>query len=109
MSGSRFLAGQIPGGLLSAVQGMMTANEALVIQAITAGTYFYFNEIPTNSGDDVHFTLAHTPNPAASLEVFLNGLKQTVTTNYSLSGLNLTMNSYSPGDEFYVNYTVSPV
>ena len=112
MDGSRFLAPKVPGGLLSAIQGLLTASETLVIQAITSGTYFHINEVPTPAVDGTvtDFTLVDTPNPTTSLEVYLNGTKQTITTNYTLSGNTLTMVSAPQlGDDFKVNYIVSPV
>jgi hypothetical protein len=51
---------------------------------------FVDGETPVDSGDHQHFTLANAPNPAASLHLYVNGLRQTA---YSLSGTALTMNA----------------
>lgn len=106
---SRILNPTTPGGLLTTIQGLLTSGQTLVVQAITSGTYFHYNEIPTDSGDHVNFTLSATPNPATSLDVFLNGIKQTLTTNYTLVGAMLTIPGYVVGDELRVDFTVSPV
>jgi hypothetical protein len=109
---SRLLNPTTPGFLLSEIQGMMTANEELVIQAITTGTYFHFNEVPTGliNGSNVAFTLAANPNPDTSLEVYLNGVHLQVTTDYTLSGTTLTMLVAPETDMILqVNYIVSPV
>jgi len=103
----------IPGGLLTQLGGLLTAGQALVIQAITSGTYFVFNEIPSGTidGNNKTFTLANTPSPLLSLEVYLNG-------QYLKSGgedYTLTSNSIvfviapSSGSNLLCNYTVSPV
>lgn len=49
-------------------------------------------EVPsgTINSSNVTFTLAHAPNPATSLHLFKNGLRQLLTTDYSLSGLTIT-------------------
>lgn len=112
MPPSRFLHPTTPGGLLATIQGIMDASEELVVQAITTGTYFHFNETPTGTvdGSNPTFTLSSTPNPATSIEVKLNGMVLTYGTGYTLSGATLTMvNIPQVGDEFRVNYTVSPV
>ena len=90
----------------------LTTDEELVIQAITDGTYFHYNETPTGSidGSNVTFTLSASPNPAGSLEVFLNGIKLTLTVNYSLFEATLTMvDSPLTGDELRVFFSKSPV
>lgn len=108
-----FLRPNIPGGLLSALSGLLTANEELVIQAITAGTYFKFNETPSGSINDVNvtFTLASAPAPAASLELYLNGQLMTAGgVDYTLSSLTITMVTAPPtGSVMRANYTISPV
>lgn len=51
------------------------------------------NETPsgTINGSNVTFTLAHTPAPAASLQLYLNGAMQTAGgVDYSLSGATIT-------------------
>jgi len=50
-------------------------------------------EVPTDSGDHQHFTLAHSPNPTASLILVLNGLVQNpgAGNDYTLSGAAITL------------------
>lgn len=49
---------------------------------------FSTGEIPSGSinGSNEVFTLANTPSPASSLELFLNGLLMSQTVDYTLSG-----------------------
>ncbi len=112
MGSSRFLHPVTPGFLLSEVQGLLTASETLVVQAIATGTYFHINEVPTGliNGSNTNYTLAANPNPDTSLEVYLNGVKLQVTTDYTLSGTTLTMLiAPETGMILQVNYIVSPV
>ncbi len=109
---SRILNPTTPGGLLTTIQGLLTAGQTLVVQAITSGTYFHINETPTGTmnGVNTSFTLSAIPNPATSLEVYLNGTKLKLASGYTLVGSALTMiNIPIAGDEFLVNFTVSPV
>lgn len=50
-------------------------------------------EVPLGAVDGVNvtFTLANTPNPSTSLHLYWNGLRQTPTVDYSLSGNTITM------------------
>ena len=82
--------------------------------AIEDGTYFVENEVPTGAlnGSNKAFTLAGNPNPDTSLEVFINGQKLELTTDYALSGSALTMDrAYAAAevDSFYANYRVKPL
>ena len=54
---------------------------------------FSDDEIPVDSGDHQHFTLAHSPSPAASLMLFVNGLlqQQGAGDDYTLSGTGITL------------------
>lgn len=47
------------------------------------------------NGSNVTFTLAHIPGPASSLILFLNGVFMIQGTNYTLSGLTITMDAGS--------------
>jgi hypothetical protein len=49
-------------------------------------------EVPsgTVNGSNVTFTLAHAPSPASSLKLYFNGLRQRLTTDYTLSGTAIT-------------------
>lgn len=113
MPSSRFLNPTSPGGLLMTVQGLLDANEELVIQSITTGQYFHFNETPTGDVNDINtdFVLSATPNPTSSLEVKLNG--QVMTSggvDYTLSGTTISFITAPPsGSILRVNFTVSPV
>lgn len=67
-------------------------------------------ETPSGSinGSNKTFTLAHTPAPATSLVVFVNGIRQKLTTHYTLSGLTLTMvRAYPSGTDISVSYRYS--
>jgi hypothetical protein len=59
----------------------------------------------TVNGSNTAFTLAHSPTPTASLELFKNSILQQVTTDYTLSGTVLTMvTAPVTGDELYAFY-----
>lgn len=113
MGASRYLQPTTPGGLLSPSSGdELTPDEELVVQAIAGGTYFVDNGTPTGSINDVNvtFTLASTPKPVGSLNVYLNGQRQTLTTDYSLAGSTLTFVTPPPtGSLLRVSYRFSPV
>lgn len=83
------------------------------VQKMEDGTFWVTNETPVGSinGSNQTFTLAGTPNPAAELEVWINGQKLELTTDYSLSVDTLTMvRAYKAAevDSFYVNYRKEP-
>jgi len=64
-------------------------------------------ETPTGSinGSNKTFTLAYTPNPTTSLKVFRNGIRQELTTHYTLSGKTLTTVAALPtGTNLKVEY-----
>ncbi len=65
-------------------------------------------EVPTNSGDNLNFTLAHTPT-AGTLRVYRGGARQQsigVTPDYSLSGTTLTLNvALASGEVLMVDYS----
>ncbi len=109
---SKFLAPNLPGFLLTTLGGLLSADQQLVIQAINDGTYFHYQETPTGLINDSNtsFTLAGNPNPDASLEVYLNGQVLTLTLDYTLSGVTLTMvNAPMTDSVLRVTYVVSPV
>lgn len=57
-----------------------------------------------NSSNTV-FTLANLPNPASSVKVYLNGVRQRVTEDYTLSGATITFVSAPPtGSILLVDY-----
>ena len=53
---------------------------------------FVDNETPagTINSSNVTFTLATAPSPTTSLRLFVDGVRQRLTTDYSLSGLTIT-------------------
>ncbi|MBZ5621468.1 MAG: hypothetical protein LAQ69_22490 [Acidobacteriia bacterium] len=63
---------------------------------VTAGLNFADQESPAGTIDGINgaFTLAHTPSPAAALQLFRNGLAQKGTSDgtqdYALSGATVT-------------------
>jgi len=92
-------------------EGSLTPQEELVIQAITAGTYFVYRETPsgTQNGSNTAFTLANTPKPAASLCLFLNGQLLTLTEDYTLSGNTITfVVAPDSGEKIRASYTLDP-
>lgn len=66
-----------------------------IISAVSTAANFADNETPsgTVNGSNVTFTLAHTPNPSASLLFFINGIQQIVGTDFTLSTATITMSS----------------
>lgn len=109
---SRLVNPTTPGGLLSPGPATLTPSEELVIQAQVDGTYFVENEVPTGSINDSNtsFSLASSPNPAGSLQLYLNGAHLKVTEDYTLSGSTITMVSAPPtGSLLLATYRVSPV
>ncbi len=65
------------------------------------------NETPsgTINGSNVTFTLSATPEENDSVLVFVDGLKLKQTTDYSLSGVTLTMvTAPALGQELTVQY-----
>lgn len=77
---------------------------------LTAGTppRFVNNETPagTINGTNVTFTLAHTPSPANSLKLFLNGGQLVYGVDFTLSGLTITFVNTVPktGDTIIADY-----
>ena len=109
MSTSRLLRPVAPGGLLSKGADELTAAEELTLQQIAAGDYFKWNIVPTDSGDHQNYTLPVAPNPAGSLNVFVNGQKITPTSDYSVTATALVLVvALAADDIIYVNYTVAP-
>jgi hypothetical protein len=50
-------------------------------------------EVPTGlvNGSNTSYTLSSTPHSAKSVRIYLNGIKQLYTTDYSVSGTTVTM------------------
>jgi hypothetical protein len=68
-----------------------TLRVCYLTSATLAASNFIVRETPTGAvdGSNATFTLAHTP-VAGTEEVFLNGLLQTVTNDYTISGATIT-------------------
>ncbi len=80
--------------------------------AATNPVTFVDGEVPSGTLDGVNaaFTLSSAPNPAASLQVFRNGLLLRPGGDYSLSGSALTFLSGAvpqPGDALVATYRVA--
>lgn len=59
---------------------------------------FNTNIVPTGTinGSNKDFTLPSTPSPTDSLKVYVNGVRQVVSTDYSLAGAVITMTIAPP-------------
>ena len=71
-------------------------------------------EVPAGAvdGSNAAFTLAAAPNPAASLQVYRNGLLQKESVDYTLSGNTITMQTVSipvGGDTLLVWYRTTGI
>lgn len=53
---------------------------------------FFVDEVPTGAvnGTNTVFTVAHEPLENDSVEVYLNGLKKSVGSDYNISGSTIT-------------------
>lgn len=58
----------------------------------TAATLNFASEVPVGSinGTNFTYTLSHTPNPSSSLDCYLNGLHQSITSDFTLSTAVIT-------------------
>jgi hypothetical protein len=75
-------------------------------EAMAAAAAFVTGEVPTGAVDDVNqtFTLASTPQ-TGSVQLYLNGVRQQVTTHYTITGLTITMvMAPMAGDLLYADY-----
>ena len=94
---------------------VLSTNEVLVVEAITNGTYFQYNELPsgTQDGSNDTFTLANTPNPAGSLRLYKNGQRlKAGGEDYTLTGASIvyvTAQIPFASDIVVADYVVSPV
>lgn len=71
----------------------------LLVDASSGVPNFADGEIPGGAvnGSNVTFTLAHTPSPALSLELFVNGqLLSPVGVDYTLVTATITLNTAPP-------------
>jgi hypothetical protein len=79
-----------------------------VVASGSTSLHWAYNETPsgTINGTNVNFTLAHTPNPANSLKLFLNGYQLVYGVDFTLSGSTITMVNIIPktGDTLIGDY-----
>jgi len=78
----------------------------------TAASSSLYDEVPsgTVNGTNDTFTLTHSPNPTASLKLFVDGVLMTQGTHYTLSGSTITFAaSYIPqsGQTLFASYRYS--
>ena len=65
------------------------------------------DETPTNSGDNLNFTIAHIPSPTSSLKVYRNGQRLRITEDYTFSGVTITLlTAFSAGEILLVDYRI---
>lgn len=67
-----------------------------------------FNETPSGAINDSNtsFTVLFSPNPADSVRVYLNGVRQSLTTDYTFSGKTITFLTAPPtGSILLVDYS----
>lgn len=68
---------------------------------------FIDDETPTNSGDDLSFTIAHTPSPTSSLKVYRNGQRIRITEDYTFSGKTITLlSALTAGEIILCDYRI---
>lgn len=80
-------------GQMPALTGAITSSAGSCTTAVSAGLNFADAEVPsgTINGSNVTFTLAHTPNPALSLNCFENGVQQRAAgADYTLATATIT-------------------
>lgn len=72
--------------------GASTSDKPLLVQFADAGYTFVDGETPagTIDGANVTFTLTQSPDPAASLELYLNRVLMVVGTDFTLAGDTIT-------------------
>lgn len=90
---------------------MARVNISKSARAIDRDEFFIFQETPVGAlnGSNTSFTLAYDPNLDASLEVFINGQVQVLTSDYSLSGTTLTtVRAWRSGTVLRVSYYRKP-
>lgn len=89
---------------LYVIRGVGTSGHAEVGDLLSR---FIDDEVPTGSvnGSNVNFTLSQTPSPAASLNLFLNGIRLRRGVDYTLTG-NAVAYAVAPesGDNHYAFY-----
>jgi hypothetical protein len=76
------------------------------------GIGFIDAEVPVGAinGVNTSFTLSQTPNPAASVTVYRNGLRLIPNSDYSISGTSITFTANlvpHPGDTVLCSYRIA--
>lgn len=95
------------GGSGVSTTSLTQANQSITLESTPSGWIQIASNITANFADDETpsgtlngtngtFTLAHAPNPAASLELYLNGVLQIPGVNYTLSGTTITFLTHVP-------------
>lgn len=81
---------------LPAVTGTLMSS-AGIVKAVPSGTI---------NGSNVTFTIADTPTDLDTAQVFVNGVIQTLTSEYTISGTTITMvNAPVVGQSLYIVYS----
>lgn len=106
-SGSGGISGAVPApGAGDAAAGKyLKADGTFQVPGGGVGGNSVYGEIPTGAMDGVNltFTLAHAPNPALSLRLYLNGVYQhpdPASEDYGLSGVTITMTVAPVGSDY---------
>lgn len=108
-----FVSGQIPLFIAVANSVQVTAINDVRVTYTSAGGIaatvpnFADSETPSGAINSINtvYSLAHAPNPAASLALFLNGLlQQAGGFDYTLAGSTITMNSAPQTGDTLVAY-----
>lgn len=71
---------------------------------------FRIQETPSGlvNGSNVTFTLSQTPHESDGVNVYIDGLKQRYTTDYSVSGVTITMvTAPAVAQTIYVEYDMN--
>jgi hypothetical protein len=100
-SSSALGAAKCDGTTITCVSGVYSA----VAPAFPA---FIVGEVPsgTVNGSNVTFTLANTPNPSSSLGIYFNGLRQRLTTDYTLSSATITFTTAPDSGGLLADYQI---
>jgi hypothetical protein len=90
--------------LISQVSGLAAALASSANN--TVSVTFVDAETPGGliNGINSSFTLAQTPNPGSSLEIFRNGVLQQATNDYTLSGSTITFSNLPVPDDILLAY-----
>ena len=97
---------------MARTSSVLTPGEILVLEAITNGTYFVENEVPSGSinSSNTSFTVVTAPS-SGTLKLYHNGFRLTVGSrnDFTISSTTITMN-FAPesGDTLLCDYRVIP-